>query len=49
MMEMGRRQGNSFKLYNFFEAFYAVGILPISLVRWQMTGIDDEIKSINKK
>jgi hypothetical protein len=49
MMEMGRRQGNDFTLYNFFDAFYGVGILPISLVRWQMTGSDDEIKSINKK
>jgi len=49
MMDMGRRQGNDFTLYNFFEAFYGVGILPISLVRWQMTGSDDEIKSINKK
>jgi hypothetical protein len=49
MMDMGRIQGNNFTLYNFFDAFYSAGILPISLARWQMTGSDDEIKSINKK
>jgi Bacterial protein of unknown function (DUF885) len=49
MMDMGRKQQNDFKLYHFFEAFYAAGILPVSLVRWQMTGMDDEIKTIGKK
>lgn len=44
MMDMGRKQGNDFKLYNFFDAFYNAGILPVSLVRWEMTGLDDEIK-----
>ena len=49
MMDMGRKQQNDFKLYHFFEAFYATGIIPVSLVRWQMTGLDDEIKTIGKK
>ncbi|MEP7254176.1 MAG: DUF885 family protein [Ferruginibacter sp.] len=48
MMDMGRKQLNNFKLYNFFDEFYATGIIPVSLVRWQMTGNDDEIKSINE-
>ena len=48
MMDMGRKQLNEFKLYNFFNAFYETGIIPISLVRWQMTGLDDEIKGISK-
>jgi len=39
MMDMGRKQLNNFKLYNFFEDFYSTGIIPISLVRWQMTEI----------
>ena len=49
MMDMSRKQLNDFKLYNFFDAFYSTGIIPVSLVRWQMTGMDDEIKSINNK
>lgn len=49
MMDMGRKQGNDFKLYHFFDSYYGVGILPVSLVRWQMTGDEDEIKSIVKK
>jgi len=48
-MDMGRQQGNEFKLHNFFNAFYGAGIMPVSLVRWQMTGNDDEIKSLIKK
>lgn len=49
IMDMGRKQDNEFKLYKFFDEFYAAGILPVSLVRWQMTGSDDEIKSLIKK
>ena len=48
MMDMGRKQLNNFKLYNFFDEFYSTGIIPVSLVRWQMTENDDEIKSINE-
>ncbi len=44
MMDMGRKQLNNFTLYNFFEDFYSTGIIPVSLVRWQMTGMDKEIK-----
>ncbi len=49
MMDMGRLQQNDFTLYNFFEKFYNVGIIPVSLVGWQMTGNDEEIKKILKK
>lgn len=49
MMEMGRLQQNNFTQYNFFEKFYAAGIIPVSLVGWQMTGNDEEIKKLFKK
>jgi hypothetical protein len=49
VMDMGRKQGKDFRLYNFFDAFYGAGVIPVSLVRWQMTGMDDEIMNINKK
>lgn len=49
MMEVAHKWQNDFSLYKFFEDFYAVGIIPVSLIRWQMTGKDDEIKKILKK
>jgi len=49
IMDMARQQGNDFKLYNFFDRFYGAGIMPISLVRWQMTGDDSEVKTLLKK
>lgn len=49
MMDMSRLQQNNFTLYSFFEKFYNAGIIPISLVGWQMTGNDDEIKKLLKK
>lgn len=49
MMEMGRLQQNNFTLYNFFEKFYAAGIIPVSLVGWQLTGNDEEVKKLLKK
>ena len=49
MMDMGVKEDNHLNLYHFFDKFYATGILPVSLVRWEMTGDDTEIKSLNKK
>ena len=49
MMDMERKEGSGFKLYNFFDAFYGAGIMPLSLVRWQMTGDDEEVKMLMKK
>ena len=49
MMDMGVKDDNHLNLYNFFDQFYATGIIPISLVRWQMSRDDMEIKSLNKK
>ncbi|MES2650068.1 MAG: hypothetical protein V4717_24540 [Bacteroidota bacterium] len=48
MMDMARKEGDSFKLSHFFDAFYGAGILPLSLVRWQMTGDDAEINRLLK-
>lgn len=49
IMDIGRQQGNDFTLYNFFDKFYSVGVMPLSLVRWQMTGDDSEVRSLFKK
>ncbi len=39
-------QGEAFKLRDFFDALNAIGNIPISLGRWEMTGLDDDIKAI---
>lgn len=36
IMDMGRKDPEHFSLYKFFEQFYAVGILPVPLVRLAM-------------
>ena len=35
--------GEDFDLGEFHDAFLAAGPIPISLIRWEMTGLDDEV------
>jgi hypothetical protein len=36
--ERARRQGDSFALKGFLDEFFAAGVVPVSLIRWEMTG-----------
>ncbi len=38
--------GAKFDLKSFFEEFHTYGMIPLSLIRWEMTGRDDEIKKL---
>jgi hypothetical protein len=49
VMDMGVKENNHLNLYHFFDKFYATGIIPLSLVRWQLTGDAGEIKNLTKK
>lgn len=40
-----RQQGDKFVLKNFHDTFMAAGRVPLSLIRWEMTGMDDEVKN----
>lgn len=40
-----RQLGEEFNLKEFHDGLMAAGMLPLSLVRWDMTGLDDEVKS----
>ena len=31
-------------MYDFYEEVDAQGVIPVSLIRWQLTGEDDEIR-----
>lgn len=40
-----RQLGEAFELRQFHDEFMAAGRLPLSLVRWDMTGLDDEVQA----
>ena len=46
-----RRQqlGDDFVLLEFHDRFMDAGRLPISLIRWEMTGLDDEVREFWKR
>ena len=44
--ERSRQVGDEFTLSGFFEEVDALGVIPVSLIRWQLTGEDDEIRSL---
>jgi len=37
-----------FSLKQFLDQFISTGFIPISLIRWEMTGLNDEIKLLTK-
>jgi len=40
--------GEGFNLQQFMDNFFASGMIPLSLARWEITGMDDEIKELLK-
>jgi hypothetical protein len=41
-----RQLGDAFDLGAFHDAFLAAGPIPIALIRWEMTGLDDELRAL---
>ncbi len=41
-----RQLGDDFVLKDFHDTFMASGRLPLSLIRWEMTGLDDEVSDL---
>ena len=44
LADRANQLGDEFDLKAFHDAFMASGRLPISLIRWEMTGLDDEVR-----
>ncbi len=42
--EIAAKEGHSFDLKRFHDRFRASGMIPIALIRWEMTGKDDQVK-----
>lgn len=38
--------GAKFNLTEFHDEFLAAGVIPISLIRWEMTGLDDQVRTM---
>lgn len=46
LAERARQLGDDFTLSGFYEDVDALGVIPVSLIRWQLTGKDDEIRAL---
>lgn len=46
LADRARQLGDNFDLGKFHDEFLASGPIPISLIRWEMTGLDDEAKKL---
>lgn len=46
LAERSHQLGSQFKLSDFFAEVDAAGVIPVSLIRWQLTGKDDEIRAL---
>jgi hypothetical protein len=46
MADRAMQLGDRFSLQEFHDRFLAAGMIPIALIRWEMTGLDDEIRHL---
>lgn len=44
--ECSNQLGDAFNLSKVFEEMNAAGVIPVSLIRWQLTGQDDEVRDL---
>jgi len=45
LADAARQKGTDFVLKAFMDDYFSRGIIPASLLRWEMTGLDDEIRA----
>jgi hypothetical protein len=48
MADYAQLKGNAFTLKGFLDDMFARGLIPASLIRWEMTGLDDEMKKLGR-
>jgi len=48
LADRAQKLGEDFRLRRFFDEFLASGVIPVSLIRWEMTGLDDEMQKLWK-
>jgi Bacterial protein of unknown function (DUF885) len=46
MKDRARQLGSEFTLRRWFDEVNSAGLIPVSLIRWQLTGLDDEVAAL---
>lgn len=46
LADRSRQLGDAFSLLEFHDAFHTYGRIPVSLIRYEMTGFDDEVRNL---
>lgn len=46
LSDVAMQEGETFDIKSFHDRFRAAGSIPISLIRWEMTGRDDEVRGL---
>ncbi len=46
LTDRAMQMGGAFNLHQFMDSFFTLGMIPISLARWEMTGLTDEIEKL---
>ncbi len=46
LRDCAQQQGDDFDLQKFVDEFFEYGLIPFSLIRWEMTGATDEIEKL---
>lgn len=46
LADRAHQLGEHFTLRRFMDEFFAAGMIPVSLIRWELTGLDDEIRRL---
>jgi uncharacterized protein (DUF885 family) len=49
MSDRAEQLGDKFVVRDFFDGFHAAGMIPVSMIRWEMTGLDDEVRALRAK
>ena len=44
--EYAREKGDAFSLYDFMDEFNKAGMIPVSLMNWEMNNIDSDMQQI---
>jgi uncharacterized protein (DUF885 family) len=46
LADRAQQLGDEFTLGRFIDEFHAAGMIPVSLIRWEMTGLEDEMEKL---
>ncbi|MCP4044419.1 MAG: DUF885 domain-containing protein, partial [Gammaproteobacteria bacterium] len=46
--EQAQAQGDDFSIKAFIDEFLSSGIIPMSLIRWEMTGNSDDVQLVTE-